>query len=63
MRRFLTIAVLLALAAVVSACGYGPNYGNSNQPMMKTGAPCGWHAVDAGICPKFGYKVAPGKHY
>ena len=63
MRRPLSIAVLLVVAAFVTGCGYGPGYGNSNQPMMTTGAPCGWRAVEAGICPKVGYKVPPGIRY
>ena len=63
MRRLMFLAVLFAMTAVVAGCGYGPGYGNSDQPMMTTGAPCGYRAVDAGICPKVGYKVPSGAHY
>ena len=62
MRRLLFPTVLLAMS-VLAGCGYGPGYGNSDQPMMSTGAPCGARAVDAGICPKVGYKVPTGAHY
>jgi len=62
MQRFLSLAVLLAMP-VLAGCGYGPGWGNSDQPMMATGAPCGFRAVDAGICPKVGYRVPPGAHY
>ncbi|MEW9837657.1 hypothetical protein [Mesorhizobium marinum] len=62
MRRFLFLSVLFVLPQL-AACGYGPGYGNSEQPMMATGAPCGFRAVDAGICPKAGYRVPPGAHY
>ena len=63
MRQLLLLTVLFAMPAVVTACGYGPGYGNSEQPMMTTGAPCSYRAVDAGICPKVGYKVPFGAHY
>jgi hypothetical protein len=53
---------ILAMPAA-SGCTYGPGYGNSDQPMMSTGAPCGDRAVDAGICPKQGYRVPPGARY
>ena len=62
MQRLLSLTVLLVMP-VLAGCGYGPGYGNSDQPMMSTGAPCGFHAVDAGICPKVGYRVPPGKSY
>ncbi|RLP22352.1 hypothetical protein [Mesorhizobium sp. YM1C-6-2] len=62
MRRLLFPTVLLA-TSVLAGCGYGPGYGNSDQPMMSTGAPCGFRAVDAGICPKVGYRVPPGESY
>lgn len=62
MRRLLFLTVLFAMP-VLAGCGYGPGYGNSDQPMMRTGAPCGFHAVDAGICPKVGYRVPPGESY
>lgn len=62
MRRFLVFVTVLAIPAM-AGCGYGPGYGNSDQPMMSTGAPCGFRAVDAGICPKAGYRVPPGAHY
>lgn len=62
MQRFLSLTALLVMP-VLASCGYGPGYGNSDQPMMSTGAPCGFRAVDAGICPKVGYRVPPGAHY
>ena len=62
MQRPLLLTALLAMLAL-TGCGYGPGYGNSEQPMMSTGAPCGFRAVDAGICPKVGYRVPPGAHY
>jgi len=62
MRRRLFLTVVLAMP-VLASCGYGPGYGNSDQPMMSTGAPCGYRAVDAGICPKAGYRVPPGLRY
>ena len=62
MSRLLHFAMILAVSGL-AGCGYGPGYGNSEQPMMSTGAPCGFHAVDAGICPKVGYRVPPGAHY
>jgi hypothetical protein len=62
MRRFLVFTVLLAMP-VFAGCGYGPGYGNSDQPMLSTGAPCGFRAVDAGICPKVGYRVPAGASY
>ena len=37
MRRLLFPTVLLAMS-VLAGCGYGPGYGNSDQPMMSTGA-------------------------
>jgi hypothetical protein len=54
--------MILAVSGL-AGCGYGPGYGNSDQPMMSTGAPCGYRAVDAGLCPKVGYKVPAGAHY
>jgi hypothetical protein len=62
MRRFLVLMTVLAMPAI-AGCGYGPGYGNSDQPMMPFGPPCGFRAVDAGICPKVGYRVPPGAHY
>jgi hypothetical protein len=62
MHRLLLLTALLAMP-VLAGCGYGPGYGNSDQPMMSTGAPCGYRAVDAGICPKAGYKVPAGLRY
>ena len=62
MPRLMLFAVILA-ASGLAGCGYGPGYGNSDQPMMSIGAPCGARAVDAGICPKVGYKVPTGAHY
>lgn len=62
MSRLLLLAMIVAVPGL-TGCGYGPGYGNSDQPMMRTGAPCGYRAVDAGICPKEGYKVPPGAHY
>lgn len=62
MRRLLSLTMLLA-ASALGGCGYGPGYGDPRQPMMSTGAPCGPRAVDAGICPKEGYRVPVGAHY
>ena len=62
MQRFLSLSVLLAMP-VFAGCGYGPGYGNSDQPMMSTGAPCGYRAVDAGLCPKVGYRLPVGARY
>lgn len=62
MQRLLSLAVLVVLP-VLAGCGYGPGYGNSDQPMMATGAPCGPRAEDAGICPKIGYRVPYGLRY
>jgi len=62
MQRLLAMTALLAMP-LFAGCGYGPGYGNSDQPMMRTGAPCGFHAVDAGICPKVGYRVPTGASY
>ena len=62
MSRLLLFAVIMAISGL-AGCGYGPGYGNSVQPMMSTGAPCGFRAVDAGICPKVGYRVPPGARY
>ena len=62
MPRLPLFAMILAVSGL-AGCGYGPGYGNSDQPMMSTGAPCGYRAVDAGICPKVGYKVPAGSRY
>lgn len=62
MRRLLVLMTILAMPGL-AGCGYGPGYGNSEQPMMSTGAPCGPRAVDAGICPKEGYRVPSGLSY
>ena len=62
MSRLLLFAMTMAVLGL-AGCGYGPGYGVSDQPMMSAGAPCGYRAVDAGICPKVGYRVPPGAHY
>ena len=62
MPRFLVLSMVLSISGL-AGCGYGPGYGNSDQPMMSVGAPCGHHAVDAGICPKVGYRVPTGASY
>jgi hypothetical protein len=43
MPRFLVVSMILAVSGL-AGCGYGPGYGNSDQPMMSTGAPCGSRA-------------------
>jgi hypothetical protein len=61
MRRILFLTVLLVLPAL-AGCQY-VLFPEGQQPMMSTGAPCGHRAVDAGICPREGYRVPPGAHY
>jgi hypothetical protein len=62
MRRILVFLTILAMPAM-AGCVYGLGYDGPEQPMMATGAPCGDRAVDAGICPKQGYRVPPGRSY
>lgn len=62
MRQRLLLLILLGVPAL-AGCQYDPLYSGAPQPMMSTGAPCGHRAVDAGICPKVGYRVPPGAHY
>ncbi len=62
MRRLLLLPVFLALPAL-SACQFGPFYNGPPPPMKTTGSPCGYHAIDAGICPRMGYKVPAGDNY
>jgi hypothetical protein len=52
-------AAFLALAG----CQFDLLYQAPPPPMMATGAPCGWRAVDAGICPRVGYRVPVGASY
>lgn len=60
--RLLPVPALLAVL-LLAGCQYDPFYNGPPQPMKSTGAPCGFHAVDAGICPKVGYRVPAGAHY
>jgi hypothetical protein len=60
--RLLLVAALLA-APALSGCQSELLFPTRQQPMKSTGAPCGFRAVDAGICPKAGYRVPPGAHY
>lgn len=58
--------LLTSLALVMpfmAGCQSELLFPTQKQPMMATGAPCGFRAVDAGICPKVGYRVPPGAHY
>ncbi len=63
MRGLLLSILLPAAMALLAACQFDPFYNGPPQPMKSTGAPCGFRAVDAGICPKVGYRVPPGEHY
>lgn len=56
MSRILLLTLILALP-LLAGCG------TAKTPMKSTGAPCGYHAVDAGICPAVGYKVPYGEMY
>lgn len=62
MRRLLLISMLGAVT-FAAGCQFNPFRSGPPQPMYPTGAPCGYEAVDAGICPKAGYRVPPGAHY
>lgn len=61
MKRFVVLGALLM--PVLAGCQFDPFYSGPPQPMYATGAPCGYRAVDAGICPKAGYKVPAGARY
>jgi hypothetical protein len=50
MRRFLILVALAGLSLTGCQSVPPPDSG------VVYGAPCGWHAVDAGICPKVGYR-------
>lgn len=56
MSRILPLTLILALP-LLAGCA------TQTTPMKSTGAPCGYHAVDAGICPAVGYKVPTGESY
>ena len=62
MPRFLILLTMLALSSV-AGCQFDPFYDGPPPPMKSTGAPCGDKAVDAGICPRVGYRVPVGSHY
>ena len=62
MPRFLVLSMILALSGL-AGCQFGPFYSGPPPAMMSTGAPCGNHAVDNGICPRVGYRVPVGSHY
>jgi len=56
MSRILPLTLILALP-ILTGCQ------SAKTPMKSTGAPCGYHAVDAGICPAVGYRVPYGESY
>lgn len=60
--RLVTLAVMLA-GGLLAGCQYNPLYSGPPAPMMTTGSPCGFRAVDAGLCPRVGYKLPPGQSY
>ena len=62
MPRFLILLVILS-ASSLAGCQFDPFYDGPAPPMMSTGAPCSNRAVDAGICPRVGYRVPTGMHY
>jgi hypothetical protein len=61
MKRLFALGLLLA--PILTGCQFDPFYNGPPQPMYATGAPCGPRAVDAGICPREGYRVPAGAHY
>lgn len=61
MKRLL-LAPLFVLP-LLAGCQYELFPSGAPQPMYDTGAPCGYRAVDAGLCPKPGYKLPPGQSY
>ena len=62
MPRFLILVMVLTMSGA-AGCQFDPFYDGPPPPMMSTGAPCGNRAVDAGICPRVGYKVPTGLNY
>ncbi len=60
--RFVTMAVMLA-GGLLAGCQYNPLNSGPPAPMMATGSPCGFRAVDAGLCPRVGYRLPPGLSY
>lgn len=56
MSRILPLTLILVLP-ILAGCQ------SEKTPMKSTGAPCGYHAVDAGICPAVGYRVPYGESY
>jgi hypothetical protein len=61
MKRLLVLGLLLV--PTLAGCQFDPFYNGPPPPMYATGAPCGPRAVDAGICPRPGYRVPAGAHY
>lgn len=62
MQRVFLVSMLVVVP-LLGGCQFNPFYSGPPQPMYATGAPCGYRAVDAGICPKAGYRVPTGAHY
>ncbi len=62
MSRLMMIAVVLA-GGLLTGCQYDPFASRPAAPMMSSGPPCGFRAVDAGLCPQVGYRLPPGQSY
>jgi hypothetical protein len=62
MKRLLSVT-MLAFVPVLAGCQFNPFAAGPRPPMYSTGAPCGYRAVDAGICPRVGYRVPAGASY
>lgn len=62
MSRLTMIAVMLA-GGLLAGCQSNPFASGPATPMMSSGPPCGFRAVDAGLCPKVGYRLPPGLRY
>ncbi len=63
MRSFISLTMFAAVLTLSGCQSGGLFYQAPPPPMMSTGAPCGWRAVDAGICPRVGYRVPVGASY